>query len=82
MCTFMSALHSCRRVSSAVGDTQLQSADPRARNMCADVDGSIVRQVRPDKPAGPYLIGSFPDWWRLDNAECWWEVRAPGVSKQ
>ena len=49
--------------------------------VCADADGSIVRQVRPDKPAGPYLIGSFPDWWRLHDTDCWWEVSASGATK-
>lgn len=43
-----------------------------------DFDGSVVRQVAPNKPAGPYLITSRPDWWRLDNSQSWLEPRFGG----
>lgn len=39
-----------------------------------DQDGSVVRQVQPAKPLGAYLIGSQPDWWKLD-ASSWQEPR-------
>ena len=35
----------------------------------------MVRYVAPSKPAGPYLITSYPDWWRLDDAASWKEPR-------
>ncbi|KAF6266444.1 hypothetical protein COO60DRAFT_1669869 [Scenedesmus sp. NREL 46B-D3] len=40
-----------------------------------DLDGSVVRHVRPALPGQPYLIGSQPDWWRLDDAASWREPR-------
>jgi hypothetical protein len=43
-----------------------------------DFDGSVIRHVKPNKPAQPYLIGSQPDWWRLDDAASWREPRFGG----
>ena len=43
-----------------------------------DQDGSVVRQVAPSKPAGPYLITAAPDWWKLDDANSWQEPRFGG----
>ena len=43
-----------------------------------DADGSVVRQVQPSKPAGPYLIGSYPDWWKLSDTDSWSEPRCVG----
>jgi hypothetical protein len=40
-----------------------------------DQDGSVVRHVQPSKPPGPYLIGSYPDWWQLDTAGSWNEPK-------
>jgi hypothetical protein len=40
-----------------------------------DQDGSVVRQVAPSKPAGPYLITSYPDWWQLDAVNSWKEPK-------
>jgi hypothetical protein len=40
-----------------------------------DLDGSVVRHVQPAMPAQPYLIGSQPDWWRLDDISSWREPR-------
>jgi hypothetical protein len=37
-----------------------------------DTDGSIVRTARPDKPAGTYLIASYPSWWNL-GPDSWQE---------
>ncbi len=39
-----------------------------------DQDGSVVRQVAPDKRPGPYLISSHPDWWNL-NRTSWKEPK-------
>ena len=38
-----------------------------------DQDGSVVRHIAPTKPVGPYLITSYPDWWRLDDVSSWKE---------
>ena len=43
-----------------------------------DSDGSVVRQVAPEKPAGPYLITSRPEWWQLDSNNSWLEPRFGG----
>lgn len=43
-----------------------------------DLDGSVVRQVAPSKPPGPYLITSRPDWWKLDAVNSWQEPRFGG----
>eukprot|EP00775_Hariotina_reticulata_P007671 gene7671-7873_t len=43
-----------------------------------DMDGSVVRAARPDKPAGPYLIGSYPKWWSL-GPDSWQEVAFNGA---
>jgi hypothetical protein len=40
-----------------------------------DQDGSVVRHIKPNKPVQPYLIGSQPDWWRLDDTASWREPR-------
>lgn len=40
-----------------------------------DQDGSVVRYVQPSKPVGAYLIGSQPDWWKLDDVQSWKEPR-------
>jgi hypothetical protein len=40
-----------------------------------DLDGSVIRHLQPTRPAGPYLISSYPDWWRLDNAASYREPR-------
>ena len=41
----------------------------------ADLDGSFIRHLQPTRAAGPYLISSYPDWWRLDNVASWREPR-------
>lgn len=43
-----------------------------------DADGSVVRHVAPSKPVGPYLITSYPDWWKLDDTNSWQEPRFGG----
>lgn len=35
----------------------------------------MVQHVQPEKPPGRYLIGSQPDWWRLDDVASWREPR-------
>jgi len=42
-----------------------------------DMDGSIVRHAQPSKPAGPYWIGSYPDWWNL-GPDSWKEPMFKG----
>eukprot|EP00775_Hariotina_reticulata_P009208 gene9208-9375_t len=40
-----------------------------------DQDGSVVRHVQPSKPAGPYIIGSYPSWWQLSTTDSWNEPK-------
>jgi len=43
-----------------------------------DTDGSIVRHAQPSKPAGPYWINSYPDFWKL-GASSWKEPLFKGA---
>jgi hypothetical protein len=40
----------------------------------------VVRHVQPAKPAGPYLIGSYPKWWQLNALSSWQEPKFAGFA--